>query len=132
MSDVDLVKRLRLAYRTDGLFVHADAADAIERLTWERDVQKETVKYLLKLEKEWIEENKQLAEDWKKEFFRAEAAERKVEKLREAIEAHGMLPNGFCVCSKDRDGEKSNHQPECRDLRAALAETENANDLHNA
>lgn len=42
--------------------------------------------------------------------------------VREAIEALGAMPEGYCFCSKDRIGDDSKiHEPECRDLRAALA-----------
>lgn len=41
--------------------------------------------------------------------------------LREAIEALGAMPEGYCFCSKDRIGDDSKvHEPECADLRAAL------------
>lgn len=42
--------------------------------------------------------------------------------VREAIEALSAMPEGYCFCSKDRIGDDSKiHEPECRDLRAALA-----------
>ena len=115
MSDEELVRRL---VRFEGKICASSddevlAAEAIERLTRERgEARGESLRW---------QNGCNAALD------RAEAAEAKVAKLREAIEAHGMLPNGFCVCSNNRDGEKSNHQPECRDLRAALAETEMKN-----
>jgi hypothetical protein len=41
---------------------------------------------------------------------------------REAIEALGAMPEGYCFCSTNRIGDDSkHHEPECRDLRAALA-----------
>lgn len=41
---------------------------------------------------------------------------------REAIEALGAMPEGFCFCSANRVGDDSKvHEPECRDLRAALS-----------
>lgn len=44
-----------------------------------------------------------------------------IEALREAIEALGAMPEGYCFCSSDRVGDDSKkHEPECRDLRAAL------------
>jgi len=45
-----------------------------------------------------------------------------VRALVEAIEAQGAMPEGYCFCSHDRIGDDSKaHEPECRDLRAALA-----------
>lgn len=41
---------------------------------------------------------------------------------REAFEALGVMPEGFCFCSSERIGDDSKvHEPECRDARAALA-----------
>ena len=42
--------------------------------------------------------------------------------LQDAAEALGALPDGYCFCSADRHGEgpEESHEPECRDLRAAL------------
>lgn len=46
----------------------------------------------------------------------------KVEALVEAAEALGAMPEGYCFCSTNRIGDDSKmHEPECRDLRAALA-----------
>ena len=43
-------------------------------------------------------------------------------RLAEAVEALGAMPEGYCFCGKDRIGDDSKtHEPECRDLRAALA-----------
>lgn len=48
-----------------------------------------------------------------------------VERLVEAIQALGAMPEGYCFCSKDRIGDDSKiHEPECRDLRRALAAEE--------
>ena len=42
--------------------------------------------------------------------------------LEDAIKALGAMPEGYCFCSKNRIGDDSKiHEPECRDLRAALA-----------
>lgn len=41
--------------------------------------------------------------------------------LLAAAQAVGVLPEGYCFCSSDRDALKSKHEPECRDLRAAIA-----------
>lgn len=52
---------------------------------------------------------------------RATAAEARVKVLEEALGALGAIGNGYCFCSKDRDPEKEDHEPECRDARKALA-----------
>lgn len=50
--------------------------------------------------------------------------------LREAVEALGAMPEGYCYCSKDRIGDDSKvHEPECADLRKALASSPTAADL---
>jgi hypothetical protein len=41
--------------------------------------------------------------------------------LLEAAQALGSMPNGYCFCSKDRDGAKETHEPECSNLRNAIA-----------
>ena len=42
--------------------------------------------------------------------------------LRSATEALGAMPEGYCFCSKDRIGDDSKiHEPECAELREALA-----------
>lgn len=38
--------------------------------------------------------------------------------------ALGVIGNGYCFCSSDRNPEKNNHEPECDDLRAAIKEVE--------
>lgn len=60
----------------------------------------------------------------------AEAAQRaltdrgaEIERLRDAIGTLGAIGNGYCFCSHDRDPDKADHQPECRDARQALAPT---------
>ena len=41
--------------------------------------------------------------------------------LTEAMQALGAMPEGYCFCSENRIGDDSKtHEPECRDLRAAL------------
>jgi hypothetical protein len=42
--------------------------------------------------------------------------------LKSAVEALGALPDGYCFCSANRhgDGTPESHEPECRELRAAL------------
>lgn len=42
--------------------------------------------------------------------------------LLSAILALGAMPEGFCVCSKNRDPQSEDHEPECYDLRDALTE----------
>jgi hypothetical protein len=38
-----------------------------------------------------------------------------------AAEALGVMPEGYCFCSRDRIGDDSKtHEPECRDMRAAM------------
>ena len=50
------------------------------------------------------------------------------EAVVEAAQALGSMPEGYCFCSTDRIGDDSKaHEPECADLRAALAAME-AND----
>lgn len=60
----------------------------------------------------------------KRMCFRARSSEGKTvgePSLIEAIQALGAMPEGYCFCSKDRIGDDSKqHEPECRDLRAAL------------
>lgn len=46
--------------------------------------------------------------------------------LLDAARALGGLPDGYCFCSRDRDGARTEgHEPECRDLRKAIADCEN-------
>jgi len=41
--------------------------------------------------------------------------------LIEAVSALGAMPEGYCFCSENRVGDESKqHEPECRDLRAAI------------
>ena len=49
------------------------------------------------------------------------------ETVGEAAQALGSMPEGYCFCSTDRIGDDSKaHEPECADLRAALAAMEAA------
>lgn len=41
--------------------------------------------------------------------------------LLDALGALGAIGGGYCFCYRDRDPEKAQHEPECRDARAALA-----------
>lgn len=42
--------------------------------------------------------------------------------LSEAAQSLGAMPEGYCFCSENRAGDDSKtHEPECRDLRAALS-----------
>jgi hypothetical protein len=41
-----------------------------------------------------------------------------------ALGALGAIGNGYCFCSDNRDPDKTDHQPECREARAALAKAE--------
>ena len=46
-----------------------------------------------------------------------------VDALREAAQALGAMPEGYCFCSRDRIGDDSKvHEPECSDMRSALNE----------
>ena len=50
------------------------------------------------------------------------AKDAEIARLVDAAEALGAMPEGCCFCSADRIGDESKiHEPECRDLRAALA-----------
>lgn len=51
-----------------------------------------------------------------------EAATTRHNALKSAVEALGALPDGYCFCSSNRhgDGAPESHEPECRELRAAL------------
>ena len=51
------------------------------------------------------------------------------EAVVEAAQALGSMPEGYCFCSTDRIGDDSKaHEPECADLRAALAAMETSHD----
>lgn len=41
--------------------------------------------------------------------------------MLEALCALGVIGGGYCFCSADRDPDKTEHEPECRDARAAIA-----------
>lgn len=42
-------------------------------------------------------------------------------KFTGAVEALGVMPEGYCFCSKNRIGDDSKvHEPECADIRAFL------------
>jgi len=46
-----------------------------------------------------------------------------IRRLVESVQALGAMPEGYCFCSSNRIGSDSKiHEPECRDLRAAIAE----------
>lgn len=38
-----------------------------------------------------------------------------------ALGALGVIGNGYCFCSKERDPDKADHEPECAGARAAIA-----------
>lgn len=47
--------------------------------------------------------------------------------LLTAAQALGCMPEGFCFCSQNRIGDDSKvHEPECRDMRAAIAKATGA------
>ena len=57
-----------------------------------------------------------------KPLFADPLSDPRVVALVEAAQALGAMPEGYCFCSKDRIGDDSKiHEPECRDLRAALS-----------
>lgn len=41
--------------------------------------------------------------------------------LLEALGALGVIGCGYCFCGQNRDPEKQDHEPKCRDARAAIA-----------
>ena len=47
-------------------------------------------------------------------------------KLIGALGALGVIGNGYCFCSEDRDPDKADHEPECADARQVLASVEEA------
>ena len=52
-----------------------------------------------------------------------------VARLVEAAQALGAMPEGYCFCSANRVGDdRKIHEPECADLRAALAAMEASHD----
>lgn len=53
---------------------------------------------------------------------RAERAEARADRLAAALGALGVIGSGYCFCSRERDPDKAQHEPECRDARAALAQ----------
>ena len=62
--------------------------------------------------------------------IREVAAQHAVARLVEAAQALGAMPEGYCFCSANRVGDdRKIHEPECADIRAALAAME-ANDDH--
>ena len=53
----------------------------------------------------------------------------KADVLRDAAQALGAMPEGYCFCSANRIGDDSKtHEPECADLRAALTALEKPHD----
>lgn len=38
-----------------------------------------------------------------------------------ALQALGVVGDGYCYCSHERNPERADHEPECRDARAAIA-----------
>lgn len=50
-----------------------------------------------------------------------------------AVQALGAMPEGYCFCHRDRIGDDSKvHDPECRDIRAALASIKDRKQCHSA
>ena len=58
--------------------------------------------------------------------IRAAPAAAPADPIRDALAALGVIGDGYCFCSENRDPHKSAHEPECRDARAALAEAPTA------
>lgn len=44
--------------------------------------------------------------------------------LLSATQALGVIGGGYCFCSAARDPDKADHEPECAELRAAIANSE--------
>lgn len=91
--------------------VIADLADALQTASTE------SREYALALERELADRAV------KQDAFTAMAysMDADFQALRSSVEALGAMPEGYCFCSKDRIGDDSKtHEPECRDLRAAL------------
>lgn len=42
-------------------------------------------------------------------------------KLISALGSLGVIGNGYCFCSEDRDPDKTDHEPECAEARDVLA-----------
>lgn len=43
-----------------------------------------------------------------------------IARLREAVEALGVIGDGYCFCHHNRDERKDDHEPECDVLRKVL------------
>lgn len=118
MSDEDLVQQLRLEKRA----LTWRAADAIERLTQECEKAFTAMRV--------FERYRELEAQIAATTTRAEAAERKVEKLREALNFYARHST-YRTCTIYMSGarEKTNAERDCGEIaRAALAETENGDD----
>ena len=80
--------------------IHAAALAEVERLNRERLLAEAQVERLLPL---------------------MTSMDRDFENFVEAVQALGVMPEGYCFCSKDRIGDDSkNHEPECADIRALM------------
>lgn len=155
MSDEELVRRLRELYQksahnqsisNEEWEAIVQATVTIERLTRERDEWKGTAEHLLDIEREWIAANESLAatakliearadaatdlvemrtNDLHNAIARAEAAERKVEKLRKALKSlldvFERCETGFTPHLEIRFAVRDS-------ARAALAETEDSHE----
>jgi hypothetical protein len=47
-------------------------------------------------------------------------SKQEMEQVLEAMCGLGAIGNGYCFCSHDRDPDKIDHEPECRDMRIAI------------
>ena len=95
--------------------VITDLADGLQTASTELTESRE---YALALERELADRAV------KQDAFTAMASsmDADFQALRSAVEALGAMPEGYCFCSEGRIGDDSKtHEPECADLRAALA-----------
>lgn len=69
---------------------------------------------------------------WNTRSVSAALALPEIAALVEAAGGLGAMPEGYCFCSRSRIGDDSKtHEPECADLRAALAAIEAAKGASN-
>lgn len=59
-------------------------------------------------------------------------SKQEMELALEAICALGVIGDGYCFCSKDRDPDKRMHEPECRDVLSAIAALKEAIKQHDS
>lgn len=99
--------------------VIADLSAALRETSKQLD---ESLEYGLALE----EELSARAEKTDQFVAMAASMDEDFQSLRDAVEALGAMPEGYCFCSKDRVGDDSKaHEPECADIRKELKGVEN-------